>query len=1006
MDWFRELIFGSGVAHSILLLSIVIALGILMGKIKIGGVALGITFVLFVGIVFAHFGFLMNEHILHFFKEFGLILFVYSVGMQVGPGFFSSFRKGGVTLNMLATGVVLLGVGTMLVIHYITGTPLPTMVGILSGAVTNTPSLGAAQQAYSDVTGSSAPGIALGYAVAYPLGVVGIILAIMSVRFIFKINLKKEAEDSERDNEALAHGAIAVSLKVKNPAIFGKKISELAALLEHNEFVISRILYASNNRMTLVDADTVLNENDKIFVITTEHDVNTVRTFIGEEIDMNRKQWVRAESQFVNRRIIITKSEINGKQLGDLQLRKLYGITITRINRAGVDLVAAHGLVLQLGDRVNVVGTETSIASVEAVLGNSMKRLNEPNLIPIFLGIALGILLGSIPFQFPGIPQPVKLGLAGGPLIVAILISRFGYKWKLVTYTTQSANLMLRETGITIFLACVGLGAGGEFVKTIVNEGGYAWIGYGFLITIIPTVIIGLIARKLCRLNYFTIMGLIAGSTTDPPALAYSNATAGNDMPSVSYATVYPLTMFLRVLTAQILILSMISCAKSAPDNIPIINKVLHDTNSLFYTDFSNYPSNRAALPIGVFDSGTGGLTVLEKILVCDEYNNVTGEPKPDGKPDFANEKFNYLGDIANMPYGNYAAENKSDYLRELVIRDATFLLKEQPSKIIVIACNTATAYGLNDIASMLSQSKSGIKVIGVINAGVKATLMPLDRNADYAIGIMATPGTIASGAYERTVNEMKTTFGFNGAVKVVNQAGKGFAEAVDGEKDFTDPSQTTVRNSYRGPVCGKGSGDINLSLMDVYNFDRSDNALLTSFKEDTVIQLNSAGNYARFHLVSLLEQHRQTGTSTPLQRIILGCTHYPFLLDTLKKVITEVRNSFDSPYKALLADDLEFIDPALFTAKECYETLFDARQLSSSNEIADVKAYFSTPSSSLPSNCLNADGSLTYEFKYGRTPGKEETTTLFVPFSDQIISRDILDRLQMLVPKSYELME
>jgi len=555
MDWIKELLFGSNIGHSILLLAVCIALGILLGKVKIGGISLGITFVLFVGIFFGHFGFNMDEHVLHYFKEFGLILFVYSVGMQVGPGFFSSFKKGGMTLNMLATCVVLLGVATMLTIHFITGTSIPTMVGILSGAVTNTPGLGAAQQAYSDITGKSDPGIALGYAVAYPLGVVGIILSIMAVRAIFKISFDKETKDMEKANEALAHGAIAVSLKVKNPAIFGKTIGELAALLEHREFVISRILFAENSQMTLVDADTVLHENDKIFVITTDHDVNTVKTFIGEEINMDRKQWVRAESQFINRRIIITKSEINGKRLGELNLRKLHGITITRINRAGVDLVASPGLVLQLGDRVNVVGTETAIASVEAALGNSMKRLNEPNLIPIFLGIALGIILGSIPLTFPGIPQPVKLGLAGGPLIVAILISRFGYKYKLVTYTTQSANLMMREIGITIFLACVGLGAGGEFVHTIVNEGGYAWIGYGFIITIIPALIIGIVARKFYKINYFTIMGLIAGSTTDPPALAYSNATAGNDMPAVSYATVYPLTMFLRVLTAQLLIL-------------------------------------------------------------------------------------------------------------------------------------------------------------------------------------------------------------------------------------------------------------------------------------------------------------------------------------------------------------------------------------------------------------------------------------------------------------------
>ncbi|MDR2774510.1 MAG: putative transporter [Tannerella sp.] len=555
MEWINELIFGTNIGHSILLLSVVIAAGITLGKIKIGGISLGITFVLFVGITIGHFGLEIHPEILHFFKEFGLILFVYSVGMQVGPGFFSSFKKGGVTLNMLATGSVLAGVTTMLIIHFITGIPMPTMVGILSGAVTNTPGLGAAQQTYNDVTGISEPGIALGYAVAYPLGVVGIILSIIAIRRFFRIDFAKETEDMEKKNEDHTHGAIAVSLQVKNPAIFGKKISELSAILEHREFVISRILYASDNRISLVDADTVFHENDKIFVVTTEHDLNTVRTFVGEEIRMERKQWIRAESQFINRRIIVTKSEINGKHLGELKLRKIYGINITRINRAGVDLVATPGLMLQLGDRVNVVGTEKAIASVEEVLGNSMKRLNEPNLIPIFLGIALGIIAGSIPITFPGIPQPVKLGLAGGPLIVAILISRFGYKYKLVTYTTMSANLMLREIGITIFLACVGLDAGGEFIETIVTGGGYAWIGYGFIITIVPLLLTGFIARKFCRLNYYTIMGLLAGSTTDPPALAYSNTTAGNDMPAVSYATVYPLTMFLRVLTAQLLIL-------------------------------------------------------------------------------------------------------------------------------------------------------------------------------------------------------------------------------------------------------------------------------------------------------------------------------------------------------------------------------------------------------------------------------------------------------------------
>ena len=555
MNWINDLLWGEGIGHSILLLSFVIAAGIQLGKIKVFGVSLGITLVLFVGIILGHFGFTINHNVIHFFKEFGLILFVYSVGMQVGPGFFSSFKQGGITLNMLACGIVFLGVLTAVILHYATGIPMPTMVGILSGAVTNTPGLGAAQQAFSDMHGVSDNTIALGYAVAYPLGVIGIILSIILIKYIFRVSFDKENEQLNSEDSSHTNEAKPISLIVKNPAIFNKTVAELSNLLEHRDFVISRVWRDSNKQIEIASANTVLQENDKVFVITTETDAETIKTFIGEEIDMERKQWIRMESQFINRRILITKPELNGKRLGQLKLRKLYGINITRINRAGVDLVDKPGLTLQVGDRVNVVGTETAVSNVEKVLGNSMKRLNEPNLITIFVGIALGIVLGSIPISFPGIPQPVKLGLAGGPLVVAILISRFGYHYKLITYTTQSANLMLREIGITLFLACVGISAGDGFVDTIVNNGGFAWIGYGFIITFVPLMIIGCIGRYFCKVNYFTLMGLIAGSTTDPPALAYSNATAGNDAPSVGYATVYPLTMFLRVLTAQLLIL-------------------------------------------------------------------------------------------------------------------------------------------------------------------------------------------------------------------------------------------------------------------------------------------------------------------------------------------------------------------------------------------------------------------------------------------------------------------
>ena len=554
MEWVSTLLFGRGIGHSILLISVVIFIGILLGKIKIGGISLGITWILFVGIICSHFGLKMDPQALHFLKEFGLILFVYSVGLQVGPGFFSSFKKGGVTLNLLATAIIFLGVLITYIIHVITGLPITTMVGILSGAVTNTPGLGAAQQAYYDMKGVEMPSIAMGYAVAYPLGVIGIILAIVLIRYLFRISFDKENEAAQNQATEQASKATHISLLVKNPALFGKEISEIAALID-KKFVISRILHP-NEDFEMAKPRTHLEKDDKLFVIAAKQDLNAIIAFIGERIEMHRAEWEKLDDKLVSRRIAITRNEINGKTLGQLHLRNGFGVNITRINRAGVDLVAHTGLQLQIGDRLTVVGTERDIENVSKVLGNSLRRLREPNLVPIFLGIALGILIGSIPFAFPGIPQPVKLGLAGGPLIVAILISRFGPHYKLITYTTMSANLMLREIGISLFLACVGLNAGEGFVDTVVNGGGWSWIGYGFVITFLPLMIIGIIARVVYKINYFTIMGLIAGSTTDPPALAYSNATAGNDMPSVSYATVYPLTMFLRVLTAQVLVLS------------------------------------------------------------------------------------------------------------------------------------------------------------------------------------------------------------------------------------------------------------------------------------------------------------------------------------------------------------------------------------------------------------------------------------------------------------------
>lgn len=555
MEWLSDLFFGAGIGHSILLIAVVIFIGIFLGKIKIAGISLGITWILFVGIIFSHFNMRMDPHALHFLKEFGLILFVFSVGLQVGPGFFSSFKKGGITLNMLAVMIIFLGVITTYVIYKITGLPITTMVGILSGAVTNTPGLGAAQQAYYDATGNEGSGIAMGYAVAYPLGVIGIILAIILIRYIFRVSFSKENEVIQNQIEEKAARATHVSLIVRNPALFGKEVAEVADLID-KKFVISRVLHKSEE-LEIAHSRTHLQDGDRLFLIAAKQDLNAIIAFIGEKIDMHRADWIQMDADLVPRRIVITRSEINGKALGELHLRSGFGVNVTRVSRAGVDLVASPGLELQIGDRVTVVGTEKSVANVEKVLGNSLRRLREPNLTPIFLGIALGILLGSIPFVFPGIPQPVKLGLAGGPLIVAILISRFGPHYKLVTYTTMSANLMLREIGISLFLACVGLDAGNGFVDTVVN-GGYAWIGYGFIITFLPLMIVGCIARGVYKINYFTLMGLIAGSTTDPPALAYANGVAGNDLPSVGYATVYPLTMFLRVLTAQLLVLFLI----------------------------------------------------------------------------------------------------------------------------------------------------------------------------------------------------------------------------------------------------------------------------------------------------------------------------------------------------------------------------------------------------------------------------------------------------------------
>ena len=547
-------LWGGGVAHSVLILSLVIAFGIMLGKIKVAGISLGVTWILFVGIVFGHFDLNLDEHLLHFLKEFGLILFVYSIGLQVGPGFFSAFKKGGFTLNVLAVLVVFISVLITVALHFITGIPITTMVGILSGAVTNTPGLGAAQQANSDLNGIDAPEIALGYAVAYPLGVIGCILALLALKYLLHINTRKEEAEAEQGLGHLQELTVRpVSVEIRNEAVDGKTIKEIKPLL-NRAFVISRIRHRdSENEVELVNADTVLHLQDQILFISNPKDMEAIIAFFGRQISA---EW-EPDKKLISRRILITKPELNGKSLAQLKIRNNFGASITRINRSGVDLVATPHLQLQMGDRVTIVGSELAVSHTEKVLGNSLKRLNHPNLIPIFLGIALGCILGSLPFMFPGIPQPVKLGLAGGPLIVSILISRFGPQYKLITYTTMSANLMIREIGISLFLACVGLGAGKGFVDTIIHEGGYVWIAYGAIITIVPLLVGGLIGRYAWKLNYYTLIGVLSGTNTNPPALAYSSELTSCDAPAVGYATVYPLAMFLRVLTAQLLILAL-----------------------------------------------------------------------------------------------------------------------------------------------------------------------------------------------------------------------------------------------------------------------------------------------------------------------------------------------------------------------------------------------------------------------------------------------------------------
>ena len=556
----ENLFFGTGIAHTILLLAFVIGIGLYLGRFKLKGISLGSTWILFVGILMGHIGFQADPEVLHFVKEFGLILFVFSIGLQVGPGFFHSFLRGGVKMNLLAVMNILLAVGVTWGISLLSGEDLKTMVGVMSGAVTNTPGLGAAQQTFIDVAtaggeavetaSQTASGLASGYAVAYPLGVVGVIAVILLFKGLFRIDPRRELEELKAQESAEGQ-ARRMHVAVENPAIFGKNLYELLHQFG-GDFVVSRVM--KGDTLLCPQSDTVLEEGDKLLLVTSQQEVDRLRILFGKEVPMHQQDWLEKDHNMVTKRITVTKSSLTGKKLKDLHFRSAYGVSVTRVIRSGVELVAAPDLYIQMGDALMCVGPEKNIDHLAQLVGNSNNALNKPNLVPIFLGIVVGIIFGSLPIRFPGIPQPIKLGLAGGPLIIAILLGHFGPKYKITTYTTTSANLMIREIGISLFLAAVGIGAGGNFWSSITG-GGYWWILYGAAITLIPLSITFLVARAVCKLNFYQICGLISGSCTNPPVLAFAQGMYGSDYTSVNYATVYPLSMFMRVLVAQLMIL-------------------------------------------------------------------------------------------------------------------------------------------------------------------------------------------------------------------------------------------------------------------------------------------------------------------------------------------------------------------------------------------------------------------------------------------------------------------
>lgn len=550
MEWLNSLFVDHSVIQAVVVLSLISAIGLVLGRVSILGVSLGVTFVFFTGILAGHLGLSIDSHMLNYAESFGLIIFVYALGLQVGPAFFGSFRKGGMTLNLLAAAVILIGTGMTLMFHFITGISLPDMVGILCGAVTNTPALGAAQQTLKQMNISTTDP-ALGCAVTYPLGVVGVILALIAIRKLFPVRTGQNVQNDGKSRQTYIAG-----FQVCNPGIFGKNVREIAHLTALH-FVISRLW--RDGKVTIPTSETMLQQNDRLLVITTEADVQSLTLFFGEQenVDWNKEDidWNAIDSQLISQRIVITRSEINGKRLGSLRLRNHYGINITRIYRAGVQLLPTSELVLQMGDKLTVVGEAAAISNVEKVLGNRVVSLKEPNLVAVFIGIVLGLAVGTIPFVIPGISYPVRLGLAGGPIIMGILMGAFGPRMHMITYTTRSANLMLRGLGLSMYLACLGLDAGAHFFETVFRPEGLLWIGLGFAITFVPVVIVAIIALKLMKIDFGALAGMLCGGMANPMALNYVNATVDGDNPSVAYATVYPLSMFVRVIIAQLILM-------------------------------------------------------------------------------------------------------------------------------------------------------------------------------------------------------------------------------------------------------------------------------------------------------------------------------------------------------------------------------------------------------------------------------------------------------------------